>query len=70
MTLRRRRAHPETSMEITDGETWQHREIADQTKDVEELYARHETIERLEQSAVYNQLFEMSLRFINRMMVR
>ena len=23
MTLRRKRAHPETSMEITDGETWQ-----------------------------------------------
>ncbi len=47
MTLRRRRAHPETSMEITDGETWQPREIADPAKDVEELYARHETAERL-----------------------
>jgi RNA polymerase sigma-70 factor (ECF subfamily) len=47
MTLRRRRAHPETSMEITDGETWQHREIADQTKDVEELYTRHERAEHL-----------------------
>jgi RNA polymerase sigma-70 factor (ECF subfamily) len=47
MTLRRRRAHPEASMEITDGETWQPREIADQTKDIEELYARHETVERL-----------------------
>src|SRR5260370_15976077 len=47
MTLRRRRAHPETSMEITDGETWQPREIADTAKDVEELYARHETAERL-----------------------
>jgi RNA polymerase sigma-70 factor (ECF subfamily) len=47
MTLRRKRAHPETSMEITDGETWQHWEIADQTKDVEELYVRHERIERL-----------------------
>jgi RNA polymerase sigma-70 factor, ECF subfamily len=47
MTLRKRRSHPEASMEINDGETWQHREIADQTKDVEELYARHETVERL-----------------------
>jgi RNA polymerase sigma-70 factor (ECF subfamily) len=34
-------------MEITDGETWQHWEIADQTKDVEELYVRHERMERL-----------------------
>jgi RNA polymerase sigma-70 factor (ECF subfamily) len=47
MTLRRRRAHPETSMEVTDGETWQCWEIADQTKNVEELYARHERVERL-----------------------
>jgi RNA polymerase sigma-70 factor (ECF subfamily) len=47
MTLRRRRAHPETSMEIEDGETWRHCEIMDQTKDVEEFYARHERAERL-----------------------
>ena len=47
MTLRRRRAHPETSMEVTDGETWQQWEVADQTKDVEDLYARHERVERL-----------------------
>jgi RNA polymerase sigma-70 factor (ECF subfamily) len=47
MTLRRKRAHPEISMEITDGETWQPREIADQTKDVEELYARRERVKRL-----------------------
>ena len=47
MTLRRKRAHPETSMEITDGETWQNWEIADQTKDVEEVYVRHERIELL-----------------------
>jgi RNA polymerase sigma-70 factor (ECF subfamily) len=47
MTLRKRRSHPETPMEINDGETWQQWEIADQTKDVEELYARHETVERL-----------------------
>jgi len=47
MTLRKRRARPETSMEITDGETWQPREFADPAKDVEELYARHETVEHL-----------------------
>jgi RNA polymerase sigma-70 factor (ECF subfamily) len=47
MTLRRKLAHPETSMEVTDGNTWQHWEIADQTKDVEELYATHEGVERL-----------------------
>jgi RNA polymerase sigma-70 factor (ECF subfamily) len=45
--LRRKRARPETSMDITDGETWQHCEVADQTKNVEELYARHEKTERL-----------------------
>jgi RNA polymerase sigma-70 factor, ECF subfamily len=47
MILRRKRSHPETSMEIQDGDTWQHRDIADQAKNVEELYARHERVERL-----------------------
>jgi RNA polymerase sigma-70 factor (ECF subfamily) len=47
MILRRKRARPETSMEIKDGETGQHWEFADQTKNVEELYARHEAVERL-----------------------
>jgi RNA polymerase sigma-70 factor (ECF subfamily) len=47
MILRRKRSHPESSMEITDGDTWQHWEIADQTKNVEELYVRHERVERL-----------------------
>ena len=47
MTLRRKRAHPETSMEMTDGETWQPREFADQTKNAEEIYARNEGAERL-----------------------
>jgi RNA polymerase sigma-70 factor (ECF subfamily) len=47
MTLRRKRAHPETSTEITNGETWQHWEIADQTQDAEELYARRERGELL-----------------------
>jgi RNA polymerase sigma-70 factor (ECF subfamily) len=52
MILRRKRAHPETSMEIADNETWQPWEIADQTKNVEELYANHERVERLRQ-AIY-----------------
>jgi RNA polymerase sigma-70 factor (ECF subfamily) len=47
MILRRKRSHPETSMEITDGDTWQHWDIADRAKNVEELYARHESVERL-----------------------
>jgi RNA polymerase sigma-70 factor (ECF subfamily) len=50
MTLRRKRTHPETSMEITDGKTWQQWEIADQTKNVEELYARHERTELLKRA--------------------
>jgi RNA polymerase sigma-70 factor, ECF subfamily len=55
MTLRRKRAHPETSMEITDGETWQPREIADQTNNVEERYARHERAERLRRAICHLQ---------------
>jgi RNA polymerase sigma-70 factor (ECF subfamily) len=47
MILRRKRARPETSMEFTDGDSWQHWEIADQTKNVEELYARREAAQRL-----------------------
>jgi RNA polymerase sigma-70 factor (ECF subfamily) len=47
MILRRKRSHPEASMEITDGDTWQHFEIADQAKNAEELYAAHERLERL-----------------------
>src|ERR1700733_9814617 len=47
MILRRRRARAETSMEVTDDDTWQDWEIADQTKNVEELYARHERVEHL-----------------------
>jgi RNA polymerase sigma-70 factor (ECF subfamily) len=48
--LRRRRSHPETSMEITDGDTWQRWDIADQAKNGEELYARHERVERLKRA--------------------
>jgi RNA polymerase sigma-70 factor (ECF subfamily) len=47
MTLRRRRARHESSMEFTDSETWQDWEIPDRTKNVEELYARHEGTEHL-----------------------
>jgi hypothetical protein len=47
MILRRKRSHPEMSLEITDSDTWQHRDIADQAKNVEELYARHERVELL-----------------------
>jgi RNA polymerase sigma-70 factor (ECF subfamily) len=50
MTLRRKRAKPETSMEISDGETWQPREFADQTKNVDELYVKHERTERLKRA--------------------
>jgi RNA polymerase sigma-70 factor, ECF subfamily len=46
MIHRRKRARPETSMEIKDGDTGRHWEIADQTKNVEELYA-HERVEHL-----------------------
>ena len=47
MILRRRRSHPETSMEITVGDTWQRWDIADRAKNGEELYAKHERVERL-----------------------
>ena len=47
MVLRKRRSRPEASLESTDGETWQIREIVDQTKDVEEQYLNREGVERL-----------------------
>ena len=50
MTLRRKRTRSETSMEVPDGETWQHRELTDPTKDVEELYTRHERAALLRQA--------------------
>jgi hypothetical protein len=37
--------HPETSTESADGETWQHLEIADQTKNVEQHYLKRESLE-------------------------
>jgi len=50
MILRRKRGRSESSMEIKDGDTGQHWEVADQTKSVEELYARHERVEHLERA--------------------
>lgn len=47
MTLRRRRARRETSMEITDGENWVQYEITDGKRSVEELCVQHETVEHL-----------------------
>jgi len=37
-------------MDIGDGDTWQHWEIADQTKSVEELYTGQERAERLKRA--------------------
>jgi RNA polymerase sigma-70 factor, ECF subfamily len=45
--LRRKRARPEISIEVREGETLQRWEILDQSKNIEELYARHERIELL-----------------------
>src|ERR1700733_14377014 len=47
MILRRKRSHPEASMEITSRDTWQQWDIADRAKNAEELYARREGLERL-----------------------
>ena len=47
MILRAKRAHPETYIEITDGDTWHHWEIADTAKNAEEIYLTHEGLERL-----------------------
>jgi RNA polymerase sigma factor (sigma-70 family) len=44
MTLRRKRAHPETSMDWSaDGETWQQWEMTDKRANIEEHYVRKET---------------------------
>jgi RNA polymerase sigma-70 factor (ECF subfamily) len=50
MALRRKRTHPETSMEVYDGGTWRFLDVADQTKDVEELFTRHESARRLKRA--------------------
>jgi RNA polymerase sigma-70 factor, ECF subfamily len=50
MALRRKRAHPESSMEVYDGETWRSFDVADQTKGVEEILTRHENAQRLKRA--------------------
>jgi RNA polymerase sigma-70 factor, ECF subfamily len=50
ITLRRKRRHPETSLEISDAETWQHCDIADPTKNVEELFIKRERAALLRQA--------------------
>jgi RNA polymerase sigma-70 factor (ECF subfamily) len=47
MTLRTKRSRPEAFMEVVDGETWRHVEIADEAKDAEWHYLRRENVERL-----------------------
>jgi RNA polymerase sigma-70 factor, ECF subfamily len=50
MVLRKKRTHPETSMEFYDGETWRCLDVADQTKDVEELLTMQESAQRLKRA--------------------
>src|SRR5580698_1599263 len=51
MILRKKRAHPETSMEWTaDGDTWQQWEMADKKANIEEHYAKKEAESRLERA--------------------
>jgi RNA polymerase sigma-70 factor (ECF subfamily) len=50
MTLRRKRARPETLTGFMDGETWHQLEIPDKANDVEQQYLRHEREERLRQA--------------------
>jgi RNA polymerase sigma-70 factor (ECF subfamily) len=50
MNLRRKRAHPETSLELPEGESRQLCEIADPTKDVEELFTKRERAALLRQA--------------------
>jgi len=50
MILRRKRVRPETSIEIEDGDLRRHWEPADQSKSVEEFYARHERAEHLKRA--------------------
>ncbi len=51
MTLRRKRAHPETSMDWSaDGETWQQWEMTDKRANIEEHYVRKETERHLKRA--------------------
>jgi RNA polymerase sigma-70 factor (ECF subfamily) len=51
MILRRKRAHPETSMDWSaDGETWQQWEMADKRANIEEHYVRKESERHLKRA--------------------
>ena len=51
MILRRKRAHPEVSMDGgAEGETWQHWEVADRRINTEEHYARSERANHLKRA--------------------
>jgi RNA polymerase sigma factor (sigma-70 family) len=51
MILRKKRAHPETSMEWTaDGDNWQQWEMADMRVDIEEHYAKKEAERHLDRA--------------------
>ena len=45
--LRRKRARPETSMDIPDADTGAYREIVDESKSIEVICAERESVERL-----------------------
>jgi RNA polymerase sigma-70 factor (ECF subfamily) len=47
MTLRRKRARPETLVEFMDGGTWHQLEIPDKTHDIEQQYVRDERVGHL-----------------------
>jgi RNA polymerase sigma-70 factor (ECF subfamily) len=51
MILRRKRAHPEISMDGgSEGETWQHWEVADRRVNTEEHYAKYERAHHLKRA--------------------
>jgi RNA polymerase sigma-70 factor, ECF subfamily len=51
MVLRRKRSHPETSMDWSgDGETWQRWEVPDNSLNVEDLYLKEEAELRLKEA--------------------
>jgi len=47
VTLRRKRTRPGTSMEVLEGETWKHCEVADPANSIEEVFTRYERAELL-----------------------
>jgi DNA-directed RNA polymerase specialized sigma24 family protein len=54
MILRKKRAHPEDSMEwTTDGDTWRQWKMADKKENIEEHYAKKEAEWRLERAIVH-----------------